>query len=414
MYIIPGYIRYKEENGVLFVSSDLLHNVIKLTDTALQAEFCELIKSGGCADLSTPLTQFLHAQELLLTKAEIDQSLETVKALMDDVLMLTIMPTEGCNFRCPYCYEDHTPHHMTRKLLDRLKDFIQEQAPKFKVVRVNWFGGEPTLCQDNVLEIAYLIQSLQSVHQFYYSSSMTTNGYLLDRKHFDQLYASGIKCFHITLDGWNHDHTRPHVSGAGTLQHILDNLISISELPQNEYDFKVIIRHNILAGDMDFSWYDHLYHLFGKDPRFSLTVRTVNDWGGESVMNLDLVQGEKKISLPQLHEEYLDKIGMKRECENSEMFARICYAAYPNGYVFRANGEIVKCSVALDHPRNLVGHLDPQNGVSVDSVANQLWYQNELRPECYTCPDVLSCFNMQCKRYAVIDNQEPYCHRTDF
>ena len=286
MYILPGYTTFYEENGAIFVTSKLLQNKVKISDPEFQEEFRSIVRCGGCPEISTPLTQFLHEQKLLANEAEITQMLNQAKKLLNDILLIAIMPTEGCNLRCPYCYKDHAAISMRRETLDQIQAYIAGQAPHFKTIQINWFGGEPTLCKDVVLETANLVQSLQAVHAFQYNSNMTTNGYLLDMETFQQLYNAGITSYQITLDGWNHDKTRPHVSGKDTLQKILDNLMAISALPKERYSFSIVLRHNILNNDRDYSWYDHLYKLFGADDRFSILVHPVGDWGGESVHSL--------------------------------------------------------------------------------------------------------------------------------
>lgn len=411
MYILPSYINYYKEDSDIYIHSNLLQNTVKLTDPAIQKEFLSIIQHGGCAELSTPLTQFLHEQELLINEADVKGVLEETKRLLQDFLLLTIMPTEGCNFRCPYCYEDHTPISMTRQMLNQLQVFISDQIPNFRFVNINWFGGEPTLCKDVILEVSALILSLKTKYHFQYTASMTTNGYLLNIKNFQQFYAAGITNYQITLDGWNHDKTRPHVSGKGTLQTILNNLVSLSHLPKEEYQFHIILRHNILAGDEDYSWYDHLYKLFGSDSRFSVSVVPVDNWGGESVQSLDLLKGNQRKSLVSSHIAYLDKIGMAKEGPTKELFSSICYASYPHGFVFRANGKIEKCTIIQDHPKNLVGYLDADKGVLLNDAANRPWCCSDLKPECYSCPDILSCFNLQCKRHAIINGCEGRCFK---
>ena len=128
--------------------------------------------------------------------------------------------------------------------------------------------------------------------------------------------------------------------------------------PNNEFDFYIVLRHNILAGDNDLSWYDYLYNLFGSDHRFAVSVRPVNNWGGQNVNDLSLLNGENKIDLTKIHEDYLKQIGMKYDSSEDLLFGRICYAAFPNGYIIRADGKIEKGSVALNHPQNLVGYID--------------------------------------------------------
>ena len=413
MYIFPGYITYDETDDVTYVSSKLLENKVELSDPSIQEEFRSLIKAGGCSELATPLTQFLHEQELLLSEDEIRSTLEKLKALLNNTLMLTIMPTEGCNFRCPYCYEDHEIATMTRATLDRIQEYITAQAPRFQHVRINWFGGEPTLCGDVILETNHLVQDLQKEHGFQFSSSMTTNGYLLDAKHFREYYAAGITNYQITLDGWDHDKTRPHVLGIGTLQTIMSNLTELAALPKEEYPFHIILRRNILDSDTDLTWYDHLNELFGKDGRFFAVVTPVGDWGGETVKELDLLKKEQKMDRKAAHEAYLDRIGMPREKSLDMPLYDICYASYPYGFVFRADNKIEKCTIRPGHPKNQVGYVDPYEGVILDDAANQLWTVNDLKPECGTCPGVLKCLNLTCREPAVIQGRpDEMCRRT--
>ena len=213
MYTVPSYVTYRTEEDAIYITSELYRNTVRLTDHGLQKEFINLTRCGGCAELNTPLTRYLHEQELLVTEEELDHALHQVRSLLDNIFMVTLMPTEGCNFRCPYCYEDHHAVSMTRDTLDRIEEYITAQAPRYKQVILAWFGGEPTLCKDTVLEVSNIVQNLQKQYGFHYAANMTTNGYLLNDKLFRQFYQAGITSYQITIDGWNHDKTRPHVSG---------------------------------------------------------------------------------------------------------------------------------------------------------------------------------------------------------
>ena len=324
---------------------------------------------------------------------------------------ITIAPTSNCNFRCPYCYEDHHAVSMTRDTLDRIEEYITAQAPRYKQVILAWFGGEPTLCKDTVLEVSNIVQNLQKQYGFHYAANMTTNGYLLNDKLFRQFYQAGITSYQITIDGWNHDKTRPHVSGKGTLQTIINNLASLSKLPPTEYSFHITLRHNILADDEDYSWYDYLYRLFGHDKRFAVLVRAVGDWGGEGVHSLSILHQDTKDVLVAKHVAYLDKIGMSCHNHRNGALAQVCYASYPHSMVFRANGKIGKCTVALDHPQNQLGWVDPEKGIVIDPEVNCRWSFSDLKPECRSCRNVLRCMNMQCKKSEIIDGKTVCLHR---
>ena len=409
MFVLPKYIDYHEKDGAILITSQLRQNTVKLSDPSIVDEFRSILRCGGCTEISTPLQQFLHEQELLINEEEISQSIAELKNALNEVLILTLMPTEGCNFRCSYCYEDHAPTSMRRETLDQIQNYIAERAPEFRHVCIAWFGGEPTLCKDTILETCELVQTLQRRSHYTYSSRMTTNGYLLCLEDFQKYYRAGISSYQITLDGWTHDQTRPHITGKGTLQKILGNLIAISRLPKEDYQFHITLRHNILPGDEDYSWYDHLNTLLGKDSRFSVLVRPVCDWGGDSVQSLEVLKGNAVNELLQKHVLYLEQIGMK--CDNGKkgLLSRICYASYPHSLVFRASGKIEKCTICLDHPRNCVGYIDPEKGVVIDEKMNQLWCGGELKPECYHCKDVLSCMNLHCRKAVIVDGKTGSC-----
>ena len=41
-YMLPGYTEYYEEDGVLYISSKLLQNKVKITEAKLREEFYEI------------------------------------------------------------------------------------------------------------------------------------------------------------------------------------------------------------------------------------------------------------------------------------------------------------------------------------------------------------------------------------
>lgn len=399
MYFFPGYIVYEERENVIYISSKLLQNEVEISDFAIAQEFRNLLAKGKCSALDTPLKRFLHEQEFLVNSEEIEKRLNEAKELLDEKLLLTIMPTEECNFRCSYCYETHKPIVMTENLQNQICDYISKQAPFFQEICISWFGGEPTLCKDVVLKISRFTKELQTGLAFRYKGSMTTNGYLLDVELFKQFYQAGIQNYQITIDGWKHDERRPHKSGQGSLQKILDNLISISKLPANEFQYCITLRNNILNEDNDYSWYDYIYSMFGKDKRFRIGVAIVTDWGGSGVKNLALAKKELK----ERHNIYLDKIGMLRDRKGESLFSNICYASCKYGCVFRADGRIEKCTIALDDPRNVIGSVVADKGVIINEHDALRWCRSSIKSKCYTCPEILACLNLCCRKGVIID-----------
>lgn len=403
MYIIPGYVKIRKEKDESYLFSELLNNKVRIFQPDLKQELENLVEHG-CDKLSTPLTKFLYEQELLAKKEEIVENLNNFRDTLNKYLMLTIMPTENCNFRCPYCYEHHMAINMDEKNFKHIQSYIKTQAMKdFKMVQINWFGGEPTLCKDKVISMGEYIQGLQKEYSFDYFATMTTNGYLLDLDSFKKYYKTGVVGYQITLDGWNHNKTRPHVTGKGTLEAILSNLKNISKLPKESFNFNIILRYNILPDSNDFTWYDYLKKLFGTDDRFSILIRPVSDWGGDGVKELSILDKVSAENAVKKHLKYIEKIGLKHVNGNrNDVFAKICYANYPYGFVFRACGKIEKCTVCLDHPQNNVGYIDKEKGVLIKESNNKLWSNTTFPDKCLRCPSVLSCLNMRCRKQEIL------------
>lgn len=410
MYFIPPFVKESQKNDGLYVSSPLYDNVIFLEENYCQQYF--KIKKEACSDLKGELASFLHEQSFLFSKEELEKELITIKEKMTHSLQIIFMPTEACNFRCPYCYESHENVTMSPVLVEKIKEFIEQKIDNQDIsyISISWFGGEPTLCSEYILDVNTFVSEKIKNKDISFSSSMTTNGFLLNIDSFKKYYNCGVTNYQITLDGWNHDKTRPLASGKGSLQVILDNLKNISALP-SDYNFSIMIRHNILNGDEDYTWYDYLKELFGNDKRFSVLIRPVGDMGGESVKQLDLV---KDNSLVERHAKYVSSIGMI--CKNDSMDhsskpgQKVCYASLPNSYIFRADGRIHKCTVALDSPANCIGVVDEQKGVVIDEKKHKLWYEESILEKCYHCPEVLSCLNKVCPRNRLIRNCEYSCN----
>ena len=76
MYTVPSYVTYRTEEDAIYITSELYRNTVRLTDHGLQKEFINLTRCGGCAELNTPLTRYLHEQELLHGNIDADGRLQ--------------------------------------------------------------------------------------------------------------------------------------------------------------------------------------------------------------------------------------------------------------------------------------------------------------------------------------------------
>ena len=160
---------------------------------------------------------------------------------------LTICPTMGCNFDCPYCFEDHFAGKMSPQVQDDVVALAERMldASGAKNVSVTWFGGEPLLAPEIVESLSERLMALADERGGKYSASIITNGYLLTQGIVDMLERCKVKSAQVTIDGMGatHDATRHLAGGGPTFDKITANLREL-DLP-----FRVNIRHNVYGGN---------------------------------------------------------------------------------------------------------------------------------------------------------------------
>lgn len=61
-------------------------------------------------------------------------------------LRIVVYPTQDCNLKCWYCYENHVPNtRLTKEISGRIERFVSKEINKnsFDKLHVTFFGGEP-------------------------------------------------------------------------------------------------------------------------------------------------------------------------------------------------------------------------------------------------------------------------------
>ena len=160
---------------------------------------------------------------------------------------LTICPTMGCNFDCPYCFEDHYAGKMTAEVQDDIVALAERMidASNAKDLSVTWFGGESLLAPDVIEALTARLQALIEERGGTYHAGIITNGYLITQEIADMLGRCKVTSAQITIDGLGatHDATRHLAGGGPTFDRIVSNLRDL-KLP-----FSVDVRHNVHEGN---------------------------------------------------------------------------------------------------------------------------------------------------------------------
>lgn len=348
-------------------------------------------------------------------------SVQVAQAISPRLQELILLPTEKCNLRCTYCYEDFKIGRMSETTQRSIELYLEQRVPQLTHLRFSWFGGEPLVAKGVLLRLSRFAADLCERHGVEFLGGLTTNAYHLDVQTFVDLLACGQNFYQITLDGWRekHDEVRRFANGRGSFDRIWANLI---ELKSVDADFEILLRIHVRRDNIDSlpMLIEKVAEEFGGDPRFRLDFEHLRDLGGEGGKTIiDGVSYEELGSIEQpLRELYykatrskhaLDDAVVAERRESDAVFVEakasgesagsqrladltaggpyICYASKPNSLLIRADGRIGKCTVALNDRRNDIGHLNPDGTLAIDNPKLRPW----IRGFEHLDEDVLGC-----------------------
>ncbi len=298
-------------------------------------------------------------------------------------LTLCILPTEQCNFRCTYCYEDFKIGRMSKDLVYAVKQLIQkrvENSPELKSLNIMWFGGEPLLSKDIVCEIGQFSYDLCQQRDISHIESMTTNGYLLTMETFQMFQCFNLAHFQITLDGPLdiHNRTRVQANGRGTFDVIWKNLCVLRQTQEN---FTIILRLHISPNNVDAmnGFLPKLKEIFAHDDRFKFYPKLIGHLGGSNCHQVEVFEWEEGKEIENKFKAYLgeNKIYQPR--------SPFCYACMTNNIVIRPNGQLAKCTVAFSNPINDLGALQPDGRLQVDNLKLNYWARGLVTQNLKNC-----------------------------
>jgi uncharacterized protein len=330
--------------------------------------------------------------------------------LSPKVQQLIILPTEKCNFRCTYCYEDFQIGKMKEPVQLALERFMALRIPELSHLSIDWFGGEPLVAKQVVLRLASFASRSCNDHGVTLHGGMTTNAYLLTPELFEELLSYDQRFFQITFDGWEqgHDVLRRLANGGGTFERIWGNLLATRASPEH---FRILIRIHVRRdnyGSLE-QLIDNLAQAFGGDSRYELDFEHLRNLGGEGGKSV-----ERPLSLAEMREieavlrgRFNDLVAAKaapsrEQGQSPALFTKgaeggaghageapyICYAAKPNSLLVRADGRIGKCTVALTDDRNTIGRINPDGTLELDNDRLQPWVRGlaDLDEKALECP----------------------------
>lgn len=384
----------------LFISSKnkyLAYNSRSNSFIELSSGLFEHLKS---AQIAPSLLQELNSEVLDLLcmhKMIVDEKEDThfvtdlqFKTMQDtysqSTIGLTIAPTNNCNFRCPYCFEENKSRvTMTNDVIEHLISFINRHIFAKKLA-ITWYGGEPLLAFNQIKKLLSKIEALplKLIHH-----RIITNGYYFDQKVIDYFKNHKLNVIQITLDGKKerHDEIRKNISsGLSSFEVILSNVDNIlKQLPET----KVAIRINIdkknsddyyeLSKILNERWKGYSnYEIYPGIIRVDNEDKT--DLGGDAMRHQDVAK-------------FLFNIGEKKDFYVDYFpspLKKVCAATSINSYIIGAEGEIYKCWNDLTDPNKIIGYVNKTNFTNktlyYDYIIKSKWYEDEKCCQCFFLP----------------------------
>lgn len=138
----------------------------------------------------------------------------------------TIYTTMKCNAGCDYCFQKGLEGpHMSADTAKDVSNYILGHSDLSKPISLAWFGGEPLMNKD---AIDIICKELKK-NGVSYSSSMTTNGDLLDKVTDGEVYLWNLKKVQLTVDAPGEEYDKEKHLPAGAYDRLKASIERLSD-----------------------------------------------------------------------------------------------------------------------------------------------------------------------------------------
>jgi uncharacterized protein len=296
-----------------------------------------------------------------------------------------------CNLACGYCFEEGVrgKQAMSAETAELLVDWIErEHIAKGRKVSIDFYGGEPLLSVDLIRSISQRLRQSCEEKGLPFEFSLVTNGTLLTRPIALELAGLGMKSVKVTLDGPReiHDLSRPFVSGRGSFDIIVSNILEIMDITEvqiggnftreNYREFPRLLDHLLAIGitpeRLDAVQFNQVTGRVGDGsiPDYSSACNcTDEEWLCEATV-------------------YLREEVLSRGFPTPKPGPAGCMVEFANDLVVNVDGAIYKCPAFVGRAGFSVGDL--RSGVGGDCAIYRpgVW----KREECLECAWLPQCF----------------------
>lgn len=421
-YKMSKYNRHFIKDSNLFIHNSFTGAFVKIDDHYRPVIEQALCDRPGSLSVLSELPESIQ-QGMIKGGYIINQDVEEFNILKSlhslarfkggNTLVLTLLPTLGCNFRCPYCFEkegNYPTKKMSQNVIDAIVDYVDKNLNNDGHLSISWYGGEPLLAFDVIEKCLNQLNQLAQVKNLTIKSSMVSNGYLLDKKMSKKLLELGIDLVQVTIDGPKeiHDQTRILANGKGSFSKIIENLQQIDD------SLNVSIRVNIQKSNIArFSDLLESLKQAGLNNKRNIQVYSapVRDYSSDDAYVYSSCYSTGEYSVEELRmNEQLQEYGFKVG-ENISPNLSVCGAISENALVIEPDGTLQKCWNVVGEQNERVGNIlypdKEYSNNSVEMINLSKWYSwsGYENVECKSCKALPLCMG-GCPYYTINQNEK--------
>lgn len=307
-------------------------------------------------------------------------------------LHVFITLTGACNCNCQYCFakDCYSEGRITEKDIPYIISFIKQQIQvnRSTLLNIDFFGGEPLLCENIYLDLMTQITDLGKSINILPEFQFYTNGTIEPQCGFEVFKNFSNTSFLITLDGLRdvHDSLRPLVSGKSSYDTIIKNLEILQSV-----GLKAVIRINY--GKESFhnvpSLLDELIRL-GLNS-FPIAFYPVQNMSDRSSDYPEAIDAASLVTINEFLWAEAKKRGIRLSLRTT---SSNCYCtAFTNSmFVIDPMLNVYKCALLQCDQKYSIGNLKKQTQYSRDNTYyDWLTYDPTTEMPCFKCISLPIC-----------------------
>lgn len=222
-------------------------------------ELAEKLPQYDKGDIAEGLEELneLYKDKVLFSEDEYRQYAD--KTLNAPIKAMCLHVSHDCNLRCEYCFAETGDFGTGRKIMTpetgkKAIDFLIEKSFGRENLELDFFGGEPLMAWDTVVQTVDYARSIEKLHGKNFRFTITTNGILLDDEKIEYINREMSNCV-LSLDGRKevNDRIRFTPNGKGSYDTIVPKFKKLVKGRTREGRTDYYIRGTFTRYNLDFA-----------------------------------------------------------------------------------------------------------------------------------------------------------------